>query len=117
MNQDLARKLMERGYAFVCAHCAKLHRQAARGLAMCEMALSARECGGPMVGKAFPEYEGPLTRDTIADLCFRCGKPSENLVQVGGTGFVGACKEHVEMLRPQSSRAMVPVNNEKVQKG
>lgn len=115
MNQDLAKKLMQMGYAFVCSHCAKLQRPAAKGIRACEAANSIKECGGPLSGKAFPEYEGPLTRDAIADLCFRCGKQSSNLVQVGGTGFVGACKEHVEMLRPQSSQAMVPVNDKKVQ--
>jgi hypothetical protein len=109
----LPERLLQMGYAFVCAHCAKLHRPAARGLRSCEAAMGTSECGGPLSGRAFPEYEGPLTRQSIADLCFRCGERSENLVQVGGAGFVGACKEHVEMLRPQSGKAMVPVKPEK----
>lgn len=107
-----AEQLAKVGFSFICANCTKLHRALEKGAKHCGNELKGRDCGGPIArpAMAFPQYEGPLTRQTIADICFRCGEPSENLIQVqSGKGFVGACKEHVEMVRPNSSKAMIPV--------
>ncbi|MCZ2111529.1 MAG: hypothetical protein LC118_18525 [Dehalococcoidia bacterium] len=47
----------------------------------------------------FPEYEGPLTRDMIAKLCFRCGQPASKIVEGNkGPGLVGVCKKHLPVL-------------------
>lgn len=113
MSDTFSDQLIKIGFSFICAHCTKLHRGLEKGVKHCGYELKGRDCGGPMArpAMAFPQYEGPLTKQTIADVCFRCGGLSENLVQVqGGKGFVGACKEHVEMVRPNSSKAMVPVD-------
>lgn len=110
--KTFAEQLMEMGFGFICANCSKLHRGVAKRVNHCGYELKGKDCGGPMgrPSRAFPEYEGPLTKQTIADVCFVCGKESENLIQVpNGQGFVGACGKHVEMVRPNSSKAMVPV--------
>lgn len=112
MNDTVSKRLVEMGFSFICAHCLKLHRGLGNGVKHCGYELKGLDCGGPMArpAMAFPQYEGPLTKQTIADICFRCGEPSENLIQVKkGKGFVGACKEHVEMVKPNSSKAMVEV--------
>ena len=92
-------KLMAMGYAFVCAHCIKLHKSMRSGMHGCGAMLNGKDCGGPIVGMVFPEYKGPLTRDTIANRCFRCGELSENLIDVKNKGCVGACNKHVGMVR------------------
>lgn len=100
-------KLMEVGYAFVCACCLKLHCAMDRGLEYCEHAHDD-SCGGPLKGRAFPKYEGPLTKEMFALKCFRCGEQADFLVELPrGAGFLGTCKEHSEMLRPKSSQAVV----------
>jgi len=112
VNEALSKKLLSMGFSFICAHCEKLHRGVSKGVNHCGYELKGRDCGGPMAKPrmAFPQYEGPLTRQTIADICFRCGAPSENLIQIPSTNtFVGACAKHVEMVRPNSSKAMIPV--------
>lgn len=111
MAVSFSEQLMNMGFAFVCAHCTKLHRGLEKGVKHCGYELKGRDCGGPMArpSMTFPHYEGPLTRQTIADVCFRCGKDSEHLIEIKGKGFVGACEEHVEMVKPNSSKAMVEV--------
>lgn len=101
-------KLMEVGYAFPCACCFKLHRAIDRGLQFCEHA-NDQSCGGPMVGKAFPKYEGPLAKSIIAQRCFRCGEKADFLAELPQeAGYLGVCETHSHMLRPESSKAMVP---------
>jgi len=101
-------KLMAAGYAFPCACCFKLHRAIGRGLEFCEHARD-QSCGGPLLGKAFPMYEGPLTKTAIASKCFCCGENADYLAELPrGAGFLGACTKHGEMLRPQSSQAVEP---------
>jgi len=109
---NLPEQFMSMKFAFVCAHCVKLYRGFQKGVNHCGYELHGKDCGGPMGNPrmAFPQYEGVLTRQTIADKCFLCGKPSEKLIHLPENGgFLGACKEHVEMVRPNSSKAMVPV--------
>jgi len=103
-------KLMKAGYAFPCACCFKLHRAIDRGLEFCEHAKD-QSCGGPLLGKAFPLYEGPLTQTMIASKCFRCGEKSAYLAELPReAGYLGVCEEHKHMLRPESSKAMVPAD-------
>jgi hypothetical protein len=94
---EFSKDLMSRGFSFVCSHCVKLHAGLNRGETHCGFALKGRDCGGPISGLCFPEYEGILSRATIAKSCFRCGKEATRLVSVKG-GFVGACDEHVRMI-------------------
>lgn len=97
--QDRAQEALAKGYAFPCAMCVKLHWSIDRGLTQCRAAVDQKECGGPLAGLAFPEYEGPLTREMIAKLCFRCGKPASKLVEGNrGPGYVGVCKRHLPVL-------------------
>jgi len=101
-------RFMKQGYSFVCSCCERM-APTGENSASCRDALGDGECGGPLSGMSFPSYRGPLSRQSIASLCFRCGKDSTNLVEAKDGGMVGACDEHVEMLRPKSPHAMVPV--------
>jgi len=108
VNQTLIQLFMAQGYAFVCATCEKLHRAHNSGFTDgCEAALSGKDCAGPIVGGNFPLYEGPLTKEALATMCFRCGKEADIAVQpkTGGQ-MIGACKAHYEHIRPQSGKAL-----------
>lgn len=98
---------MGEGYAFPCACCKKLWRNRAKGIDGCEAAQLGERCGGPLVGMSFPLYEGPLTPQTIATTCMRCGDPADEAVDSWDTPgrFVGVCKKHAPMLDDR----MVPV--------
>jgi hypothetical protein len=95
----MAKRLMEMGFSFICANCTKMHTGIMRGEQHCGYALRGRVCGGPISGEAFQQYEGPLTKQTIAEVCFRCGADATELIEVKGKGFVGACEQHIGMLK------------------
>jgi len=87
------------GYAFPCAMCVKLHRANDLGHEQCMASVDGKDCGGPLSGLGFPEYDGPLTREMIAKLCFRCGHPASKVVEGNkGPGLVGVCKRHLPVL-------------------
>lgn len=118
ISSDQVQKALADGYAFPCSMCVKLHWGRDRNLPHCRAAHENKECGGPLAGLGFPEYEGPLSRDAIAKLCFRCGKPASKIVEGNrGPGLVGVCKRHLPVL----SRVMetggdpwAPLEHEKV---
>lgn len=99
-------ELLRRGYAFPCACCENMWLALRSGVEFCDRL--APNCGGPLVGKSFPDYKGMLTKTTIAQHCFRCGNPAFQTVQVADGGYVGACRSHVGMLYRNSSTRMVP---------
>ena len=95
------------GFGFVCSCCEKLHRAYARGYKVCEAAVKGLDCAGPCAGMSYPHYEGPLTRQTIATVCYHCGKRADKALLVMDNGYVGTCLEHYEHVRPTSSKALV----------
>lgn len=88
--------LMRLGFAFVCACCTKLPSGIAAGKNGCDLA-GTTNCGGPLLGKSFPMYSGPLTRQTRASLCFRCGEAGKMLLRTRDGGYVAVCEQHLRM--------------------
>lgn len=109
VNQTLASVFRSQGYAFVCSFCEKLHRAHQVGYTKgCEAAMQGLDCAGPIAGGDFPLYEGPLTKHTLASMCYRCGAESVKGVQPAGGGkVIGACAKCFEHIRPQSGKALV----------
>jgi|LNFM01.1.fsa_nt_gb hypothetical protein len=90
---------LREGYAYPCAMCVKLHWAKDRQLDKCRAAFEGKDCGGPLSGLGFPEYEGQLTRTMIAKTCFRCGQPASKIVEGNkGPGYTGVCKRHLPVL-------------------
>lgn len=112
MREVFSAKLMVMGFGYVCAHCEKLHRAFGKGINNCGYEIKGRDCGGPIgqPARAFPEYEGPLSRQHIASQCFRCGKDADYMIGVGADKYVGVCKTHIEMTKSDSPKAMVQVD-------
>jgi len=83
---------------FVCRMCERLAEAFDRGGETC----GERECGGLDKGRGFPRYKGPLAPGTMKAHCFRCGKPSEQVVEITsneGTVVLGVCTACTEVLK------------------
>ncbi len=82
----------KQGYGIVCTTCE--HFWIARDA---QRARCGKACGGPISGKDFPHYRGPLPN--FETWCFVCGAASDYGVKVDGSlRFVGVCKEHLRLL-------------------
>lgn len=88
------------GLSFPCALCDRHWSGCDRGLSHCGVEL----CGGPLSGRTFPEYRGPLPKGDWPMLCFRCGEDGKDealeLFKVigGGEKKLAVCKEHRSLL-------------------
>jgi len=92
----LARKT---GLAYVCAMCERYWRAAEHGAKCCEVGLNGNQCGGPLAGMTFPQYQGPLKEANWSSFCFRCGEPSVAGIQVNGRGkMLGLCEKHIHTI-------------------
>lgn len=71
-------------------------------------------CGGPLAGKAYPLYQGPLVGH-LSKWCFVCGAVSDAAVEVllHGPGepsvtLVGVCSDHETILNTYSRPGKPP---------
>jgi len=102
LTMDRIRAALAEGLSPVCATCAKYWKGKDRGLPHC----LGHECGSPLRGDTFHDYEGPLSEERFADWCFVCAQKSDYGVVVRGhKRLIGVCREHVsyfETMRPLS---------------
>lgn len=99
-----SKRWMEMGFAFPCSFCTRMFVPEGKNAPRCTM----QTCGGPFVGKSFPDYQGPLTRSTIATHCFRCGAMAYEAIVTTDGGYVGVCKPHLNSTVPTSSDTLIP---------
>jgi len=108
ITDAMVRTVRERGVGWVCAHCVKFWWGVERGHAQCEALFKRTPCGGPMAELAFPEYEGPIPRETFPTFCFVCGEASSGAVRIHGIEeMIGVCAAHedfVYTMRPRDPR-------------
>lgn len=80
------------GYPIFCASCTKLPEGLGRGLKNCGYTST---CGGPLAGKDFPDYQGPIPNDKKATICLICGH-SQIVCQLAMNGkrALGLCAAH-----------------------
>lgn len=82
MDAATIAKRMEECYGFFCASCVHLDRARRAGKWDC-----GKDCGGPLSGKSFPHYEGPVTNK--AAFCFVSGDPSTGAIDPGDGVLIG----------------------------
>lgn len=114
-KQGLPTILMKDGYSFVCAHCVKLWKAKESSFDGCgSFLINGSECGGPLVGKVFPYYEGEL-KGYLVKFCFVCGEEPDAVLEVNN-GFLGVCDEHINVLHDFSKPGEKPpfIMNKKV---
>lgn len=94
MNPLKIAEAVRGGLSPVCATCKKFWEGQERGLQGC----TGRSCAGPLSGKDFPEYEGPIS--DFSRWCFVCGEESTCAVQAPQSiRMIGVCDTHIKMFR------------------
>lgn len=95
------------GLSYVCATCENYWGARDKGIPE-DRCLSKDNCGSPIAGDVFHEYVGPIT--AFDRFCFACGGPSTHGLRVtGSVRVIGACSEHVELvktLQPEGKNAV-----------
>lgn len=74
------------GLSAVCAWCEHWHEAKSRGDAI---TCGHPSCGGPGVGRGFPDYKGPM-EGNLGQFCFICGRGADAGVEIGGR-VLGVC--------------------------
>ena len=97
MNPANVALLVSKGMSFVCAACTKQWTAADKGLDACMAKVQKKPCAGPLKGKSFPEYSGPL-QGHLSNCCFVCGQEPDALVMTPDGGSVGVCNKHINIL-------------------
>ena len=91
---------VQQGLNVICATCEHYWTAHDKGADTCGMS-----CGGPIAGKAFPAYKGPI-RDMSAQ-CFVCGEGTVFLARHPARKF-GVCEKHANMVRSWCEKFFLP---------
>ena len=94
------------GLSAVCAHCVHYWRKQDQvpearpfeHFKPSESSCMVDSCGGPLLNRAFPMYDGPL-REKISSICFICGEEPSAMVEMLGRGYLGVCGKHIEQFK------------------
>ena len=86
-----AEEAMRMGFPLTCASCDHLHNAWAKNLPDCGKTAS---CGGPIFGRNYPDYLGPLPRQAFEKVCLICGDGNVEFHAVVGQSRFGLCFEH-----------------------
>lgn len=85
------RDALRTGFPISCASCDHLHRAWETNAVDCGKTAT---CGGPIFGKAYPDYKGPLPEQAFEKLCLICGKDRIDYHVVLGPRRFGLCFSH-----------------------
>ena len=105
----MAKFATEGGLAFACAMCRHYwkndevsYADLAQGKGSCKQTA----CGGPMSGRTFPKYSGPLPDGDWTHVCFVCASPAVShgvkLADGSGSRVLGVCRDHVRFVDEQA---------------
>ena len=87
-------KVVAAGTSIVCATCRHFWEARDKSRPNC-----GEKCGGPIAGKDFPQYKGPLNGDRLRDWCFVCGQDSGYGLKIPESSrIIGVCEAHLEYL-------------------
>lgn len=88
-------KALDFGYPLTCATCVHFYTACASGLLDC----GKTACGGPIVGRDYPDYKGQIPREKFPALCLMCGdsKIAYKVVVTGESKFA-LCEKHKDAL-------------------
>ena len=110
---ELVAHARAQGVVFTCAMCVNFWRAQAAGLSECRPLLPG-PCSGPLRGRDYPHYEGPL-KGHLHNACFVCGEKPTGVLRPKDGQFIGVCDKHKEALfdfsgavdgRPKSADAL-----------
>ena len=89
--QQVAEHALSAGFPVTCATCEHLKAAWECDAENCGKLLT---CGGPIFGRCFPDYVGPLTKEAMESICLKCGSPDVTHHAYGGIRRLGLCFQH-----------------------
>jgi len=89
--QNIAESALEGGYPITCATCEHLKDAFDSNASDCGHNLT---CGGPIFGRAYPNYVGPIRPETYDKFCLKCGSSTVDYHVYGGINRFGLCFDH-----------------------
>jgi len=80
---------------FICRHCEAMAAAWDGGRKTC-----GADCGGPLKGRMYPRYRGPLTPGVVATRCFVCGEgAADHVSDERMSRILGVCGKHSHCVR------------------
>lgn len=89
--QHTAIAALKLGFPVSCATCEHLKSAWDTNADDCGKTLT---CGGPILGRSFPDYKGPLTAQAFERVCLVCGRDDADFLVFGGLRRFGLCSQH-----------------------
>jgi len=89
--QNSATAALAGGFPITCATCEHLKAAFDANAVDCGKTLT---CGGPIFGRSYPDYVGPLQQNHYDKLCLKCGSPNVDFHVYGGIRRFGLCFAH-----------------------
>ena len=89
--QQAAESALKGGFPITCATCEHLKTAFDSDADDCGKMLT---CGGPIFGRSYPDYIGPLKIDQYDKICLKCGSPAVDFHVYGSVRRFGLCFAH-----------------------
>jgi hypothetical protein len=89
-----AERALSYGFPITCATCEHLQDSWERNAEDCGKTIT---CGGPIFGRYFPDYKGPLTQRDLENVCLKCGTSRIDFHVHGGLRRFGLCYPHKDI--------------------
>ena len=109
LTAEKVKKAIDGGMSAVCAWCE--HYWNAQDAGAVKGFCNKPDCGGPLLMRAFPKYQGPMSTH-LTRICYICGGDAEAAVEIHDQGMIGVCKQKgrgtadpcIEILKQQLNR-------------
>ncbi len=89
--QEAASAALKGGFPITCATCEHLKTAFDTDADDCGKMLT---CGGPIFGRSYPDYVGPLRSEHYDRLCLKCGSTEVAYHVYGSISRFGLCFKH-----------------------
>jgi len=108
--EDIESVIKQGKVPITCATCVHFYAALAAGRESCGKTL----CGGPVIGRDFPEYKGQIPRNKFAEICLMCGSGILycHIVVSGKEQRFGLCAEHKDALNGIVNNPEIPHTQE-----
>ena len=90
-TQSIDGDALRAGFPITCASCEHLHNAQKTNAEDCGRLFT---CGGPIFGRAFPDYKGPFSPEVLEKICLICGSQNIDYHVLAGLRRLGLCFKH-----------------------
>lgn len=89
--QAIDKDAVSAGFPITCASCDYFQSAQKAGADDCGRMMT---CGGPIFGRNFPDYKGPLTPEIMEKICLICGSDRVEFHILAGLRRFSLCTRH-----------------------